>query len=61
MSWKRRDPSSFTTRKPTLFWRYQLPMGRHEVRFRVLNPSPTGEIRLNDAIIYSSEPPNPRY
>lgn len=54
-------PTNFSTRKYTPFWKYQLPMGRHKVRLKVLNPSDKAEIRLRDAIIYSDQPKKPRY
>ena len=53
-------PTNFITRRYTPFWRYQLPMGKHNVRFKVLNPTDKAEIKFIDAIIYSSEPATPK-
>jgi hypothetical protein len=49
-------PSKFKIRKPTPFWRYQLPRGKHKVRFKVLNPSHKATFILNDIIIYDDKP-----
>ncbi len=45
-----------TTRKFCPCWRYQLPMGEHEVRLKVLNPVDTAELHMGYAIIYSDSP-----
>ncbi len=54
-------PTNFTTRKYTPFWKYQLPMGKHTVRFKVMNPTDKAEFLINDAIIYSNRPSKPKY
>ena len=38
-------PNNYTTRKNTLFWKYQLPKGKHDVKIVVLNA--TDEVSLN--------------
>jgi hypothetical protein len=48
-------PTNFTTRKFIPFWKYQLPTGKHTVRFKVLNPRDKAEIRLENAVIYSDK------
>ncbi len=53
-------PTESNARKYTPFWRYQLPMGKHNVRFKVLNPTDKAEIKLIDAIIYSNKPSTPK-
>ena len=45
-------PTADRTRKPTLFWRYQLRPGQHQVLFKILNPSPGADIHLADVVIY---------
>ena len=54
-------PTNFTIRKNTPFWKYQLPMGKHTVRFKVLNPTDKAEFHLGDAVIYSNKPSKPKY
>ena len=53
--------TNFTIRKYTPFWRYQLPMGKHNVRFKVLNPTDKAEIHFDDVVIYSDQPSKPKY
>ncbi len=54
-------PTSFRERKETLFWKYQLPNGPHEVELKVLNPTDDAEIRLGDLIVYANAPAHPKY
>jgi hypothetical protein len=54
-------PNNFTTRKNTLFWKYQLRKGKHEVKIVVLNATDKVSLDIKDAIIYSDEPTNPKY
>jgi len=49
-------PTNNIKRKFIPFWRYQLPMGKHNVRFKVLNPTDAASIRLTNAIIYGDKP-----
>ncbi|MCW4041740.1 MAG: ADP-ribosylglycohydrolase family protein, partial [Candidatus Bathyarchaeota archaeon] len=46
-------PTNYIKRKFIPFWKYQLPMGKHAVQFKVLNPTDKASIRLSNAIIYS--------
>lgn len=39
-----------------LFWKYQLPKGKHSIYFKWLNPDSTAKINFNDALIYSDGP-----
>jgi len=54
-------PTSFTTRKNTLFWKYQLPKGKHNVKIVVLNATDKVSLSVDSAIIYSDKPSNPKY
>jgi len=54
-------PTNYTTRKNTLFWKYQLPKGKHSVKIVVLNSTDKIFLNLSDAIIYSDAPANPKY
>ena len=54
-------PSNYNSRKNTLFWKYQLPMGKHTVKIVLLNPSDKADLNLGDAVIYSDKPSNPKY
>jgi len=48
-------PTNFIKRKYIPFWKYQLPMGKHTVQFKVLNPTDKASIHLSNAIIYSDQ------
>jgi hypothetical protein len=54
-------PDNYTTRKNTIFWKYQLPKGKHSVKIVVLNSTDKIYLNLSDAIIYSDTPANPKY
>jgi len=54
-------PTNYTIRKDPLFWKYQLPNGKHTVRLKVLNPSYKAYIQLGDLIVYSDKPANPEF
>ena len=54
-------PTLFRTRRETPFWKYQLPPGKHEVRFKIANPTDRAEIVLNSVVIYSDKPPKVLY
>lgn len=49
-------PASYTTRRHELFWKYQLPKGRHTVSFKWLNPHPDASVHFGEALIYSDAP-----
>ncbi|MHC1776919.1 MAG: ADP-ribosylglycohydrolase family protein [Lentimicrobium sp.] len=50
-------PMKNTSRRLEPAWKYQLPEGKHEVRLKWVNPEADYEIRLNDLIVYSENPP----
>lgn len=54
-------PTNYTTRKNSLFWKYQLPEGKHNVNIKILNPTDKAELSIRDVVIYSDKPPNPKY
>jgi hypothetical protein len=49
-------PASFITRRPDLFYRYQLPKGKHHVTFRWLNPEKGATVEFGRAIVYADAP-----
>lgn len=49
-------PVNYITRRYDLFWKYQLPQGKHTVRMKLLNPSPDHPCRLNEVLIYAEKP-----
>ncbi|WP_317173701.1 hypothetical protein [Adhaeribacter radiodurans] len=49
-------PTSFTGRRYELFWKYQLPVGKHTVKLKLLNPTTEHTCRLWDVISYSDKP-----
>ena len=52
-----RLPMKNTSRRLEPAWKYQLKEGNHEVRLKWLNPDPAYEIRINDIMVYSENPP----
>jgi hypothetical protein len=53
---KAKLPTSFTTRRHELFWKYELPNKRHKVTIKVINPSPNHSLRATTAAIFSNKP-----
>ena len=49
-------PTSYTTRRYELFWKYQLPKQKHSVRLKLLNPDEKYPIRISNIIAYSDTP-----
>jgi hypothetical protein len=49
-------PTSFTTRKLDIFWKYQLPKKKHVVKVVIKNPGQGYELKVTDYIIYSDKP-----
>jgi hypothetical protein len=49
-------PTSYTTRRYDLCWKYDLPKGTHEVKLKILNPSTEYNFRAGLAIIYDNVP-----
>jgi hypothetical protein len=47
-----RLPAAFTKRRSELFWKYQLPHGKYNVKVRLINPSKENRIRVTDVVIY---------
>ena len=54
-------PTSFIKRKNTLFWKYQLPKGKHNAKIVILNPIDEIDVFIYDIKIYSDERKNPKY
>jgi hypothetical protein len=50
-------PMKNTARRLEPAWKYQLSEGKHTVRLKWINPNPEYEIRINDIMIYSENPP----
>lgn len=48
-------PSSYTTRRHEVCWKYNLSKGKHSVRFVITNPDKDEEVRSAEAIIYSDK------
>lgn len=49
-------PTDFVTRRLELFWKYQLPKGKHSVKIVVKDHSQGYELRATDYLIYSDTP-----
>lgn len=47
-------PASYTTRRNDLFWKYQLPKGKHSFTFKWLNPVPDASVNFGEALVYSN-------
>ena len=54
-------PNNYTTRKNTLFWKYQLPKGKHTVKIIVLNANEEVGLNITEAIIYDNKPNDLKY
>jgi hypothetical protein len=52
-------PFNTTIRKTEIFWKYQLPLRKHNLRIQWLNPDKSVTIRVTEAIIYSDKPAVP--
>ncbi|MDR1780827.1 MAG: ADP-ribosylglycohydrolase family protein [Tannerella sp.] len=49
-------PARYHLRRHDLFWKYQLPKGKHTVTFKWLNPVDNISINFSNAVIYSDAP-----
>lgn len=49
-------PTDFTTRRFDLFWKYNLPKGKHQLKVIINNPSPNYFLNISDFMIYSDKP-----
>lgn len=49
-------PLDFRNRKYDIFWKYQLPLTKHQLKLRVLNRIPKAEVVINDLIVYADKP-----
>ncbi len=49
-------PTNFTSRRLELFWKYQLPNGKHSVSVKVLNPDSDYVLSSSDYIVYGDKP-----
>ncbi len=50
-------PTSYTTRRHELFWKYNLPNGKHSVQIKVLNPNSNDELNPWEYIVYKNGRP----
>lgn len=48
-------PTSFTTRRYEICWKYDLPKGKHKVLLKILNPSIEEKFDAYEAIVYSDK------
>jgi hypothetical protein len=46
-------PIAFRERRHELFWKYNLPKGKHSVTLKLINPDSEFNLRVEDALIYS--------
>ncbi|MBI3123106.1 MAG: ADP-ribosylglycohydrolase family protein, partial [Ignavibacteriales bacterium] len=49
-------PYNFKTRHTEMFSKYQLPLGKHQLKLKLLNPDPIANVIINDVIVYSDKP-----
>lgn len=49
-------PTAINQRRFTPFWRYQLPMGKHKVVIKILNPVDFAKVEFNHVIVYGDKP-----
>jgi len=50
-------PTSFTTRRHEVAWKYDLPEGKHQVKLKLLNPQEGYQVRVDNLLVYSSLKP----
>jgi hypothetical protein len=50
-------PTSYTTRRHELFWKYGLANKKHSVSVKILNPNDDYAVNATDYVIYSDKPP----
>ena len=48
-------PTSFTTRRHDICWKYNLPKQKHKVRVKLINPKTGYRLWLGDIVVYSDE------
>ncbi len=53
---KAKLPTAINQRRFTPFWKYQLPMGKHQVVIKILNPVDYARVAYNYAVIYGDKP-----
>ena len=49
-------PTTYTTRRHELCWKYDLPKAKHIVRLKILNPTKEEDFKPYEAIVYSDHP-----
>ncbi|HUQ66772.1 MAG TPA: ADP-ribosylglycohydrolase family protein [Flavitalea sp.] len=49
-------PTSYTTRRHELFWKYELRKGKHTVNIKVLNPDARYSINIYNYVVFSGKP-----
>lgn len=49
-------PTNYTTRRHELFWKYELPEGKHSVNIKVLNPDTRYKFNTYRYIVFSGKP-----
>ncbi|HEY8917748.1 MAG TPA: ADP-ribosylglycohydrolase family protein [Chitinophaga sp.] len=48
-------PTSFQTRSNDLCWNYRLPVKKHQVKIKVLNPGPNNSLNTFEYLVYTSK------
>ncbi|MFT3827655.1 MAG: ADP-ribosylglycohydrolase family protein [Chitinophagaceae bacterium] len=49
-------PTNFKTRRHELFWKLNMPRGKHTVKITVKNPDSKFDLRATDYIVYDNQP-----
>ena len=49
-------PTNYTTRRLELFWKYDLPKGKHKVEVKVLNPHQDYALNAWEYVVFSDKP-----
>ena len=50
-------PTSNRTRRHEVAWKYELPEGKHQVKLKLVNAQDGYQIRVDNALVYSSVKP----
>ena len=45
-------PTSFTTRRYEITWKYEMKPGKHNILLKLVNPDPHMQVQLHELIVY---------
>ncbi len=48
-------PTTYKERRFNLFWKYQLPKGKHQIKIKILNPSAKHHVNVSDLVVFGDQ------